>query len=98
MAEFTEEELEEIKENFAYFDADNNGQIDYEEFTHLIDGLGGDMSSEVLHIGFKEIDTDHNGFIDFEECFFTCFENRGFVYGYTYVERRLHGCKSTIWT
>jgi Ca2+-binding EF-hand superfamily protein len=67
MALFTKEELEEIKENFNYFDEDNNGQIDYEEFTHLIDGMGGDMSSEVIHIGFNEIDTDNNGFIDYEE-------------------------------
>ena len=67
MAQPSEEEIEEINENFDHFDEDKNGLIDYKEFTYLIDALGGDMTPDEMHAGFSYIDADQNGFIDIEE-------------------------------
>jgi len=67
MADLTDEEIEEIQENFDHFDTDNNGQIDYKEFTRLIDALDGNMPAEEMKTGFDIIDYDDNGYIDFDE-------------------------------
>ena len=67
MADLTDEQIEEIKENFDYFDSDNNGLIDFSEFTLLIRALDSDMNVEEMKIGFDIIDTDDNGAIDIEE-------------------------------
>ncbi|MBI4005274.1 MAG: EF-hand domain-containing protein [Gammaproteobacteria bacterium] len=67
MTSLTEEQIAEIQENFDYFDTDKNGQIDYKEFTLLIDALGGDMTTEKMQAGFDIVDSDHNGSIDIEE-------------------------------
>lgn len=62
-----EEELDEINENFDHFDSDKNGLLNYQEFTYLVDAMGGDMSPDEMHAGFSYIDTDQNGYIDIEE-------------------------------
>jgi len=67
MPQINEEYIEEINENFDHFDSDKNGLLDYEEFTYLIDALGGDMSPDEMHAGFSLIDMDQNGYIDIEE-------------------------------
>ena len=67
MTQLSEEELDEINENFDHFDNDKNGLLDYQEFTYMVDALGGDMSPDEMHAGFSYIDTDQNGFIDIEE-------------------------------
>ncbi|MEE9287560.1 MAG: EF-hand domain-containing protein [Gammaproteobacteria bacterium] len=69
MTRYTDEELDEIKENFDHFDLDNNGLIDYAEFARLIEALDGEMPSEEMRIGFKEVDSDGDGLIDFDEFF-----------------------------
>ena len=67
MEKLDQEKIDEIKEIFDYFDSDNNGVIDYNEFTKLIDALEGDMSDEEMQVGFDIIDDDHNRNIDFDE-------------------------------
>lgn len=67
MPQPNEEEMAEINENFQYFDSDKNGLLDYQEFTYLVDALGGDMLPDEMHAGFSYIDTDQNGYIDIEE-------------------------------
>jgi Ca2+-binding EF-hand superfamily protein len=62
-----DDQLDELRENFDYFDADSNGVIDLEEFTRLLDALHAEMSLDEIQTGFRAIDTDHNGRIDFEE-------------------------------
>ncbi|MBA6411780.1 EF-hand domain-containing protein [Parahaliea sp. F7430] len=57
----------ELRENFDYFDSDNNGAIDKDEFANLLDALGADMSAEEVVIGFEVIDTNGNGRIEFDE-------------------------------
>ncbi|MEQ8289695.1 MAG: EF-hand domain-containing protein [Gammaproteobacteria bacterium] len=67
MSELDEDKLAEIKENFAHFDADGNGVIDYSEFKRLIDALDGNMQEEELQVGFDLVDSDNNGRIDVDE-------------------------------
>lgn len=67
MATLNEEQLAEIKENFAHFDTDENGVIDYDEFKRLIDTLDGNMQEEELQVGFDLVDSDNNGHIDVDE-------------------------------
>lgn len=67
MAELTDEQIDEIQENFDYFDSDKNGQIDFGEFMRLLGALDSDMSREEMKIGFDIIDADNNGFIDLDE-------------------------------
>ena len=62
-----DETLAELRENFDHFDADDNGAIDVEEFTYLLETLKAGMSRVEIHTGFHAIDTDGNGRIDFDE-------------------------------
>lgn len=61
------ERIEELREDFAAVDDDQDGRIDFAEFTVLMNELGAEMSSEVLRIGFGEIDTDRDGRISLAE-------------------------------
>jgi Ca2+-binding EF-hand superfamily protein len=58
---------EELREDFAAVDEDQDGHIDYAEFTVLMDELGAGMTPEVLRIGFGEIDADRDGRISLAE-------------------------------
>lgn len=59
--------LEELKENFEYFDGDGNGRIDRAEFKRLMVVLGADDSGDDLDAGFDVVDSDDDGAIDFHE-------------------------------
>ncbi len=67
MEKIDQEKIDEMKEIFDHFDTDNNGEIDYNEFTQLIEALQGDMSAEEMLVGFDVIDVDNNKNIDFDE-------------------------------
>jgi Ca2+-binding EF-hand superfamily protein len=58
---------EELREDFEAVDEDQDGRIDFGEFTVLMDDLDPGMSAAVLRIGFGEIDTDHDGRISLAE-------------------------------
>jgi calmodulin len=60
-------DLDELKENFEYFDRDNNGRIDREEFKRLMEVLGGEVAEDELDAGFDVVDADDDGAIDFHE-------------------------------
>ena len=51
MPELADEESKELKSTFDKYDKNNNGCLDWDEFTCLID----------------LVDSDHNGWINFEE-------------------------------
>jgi calmodulin len=59
--------LDELRENFDYFDSDDNGRIDRAEFKRLMGVLGADAPEDELDIGFDAVDTDDDGAIDFNE-------------------------------
>lgn len=63
----TPEVHQELQDDFAFADGDQDGFIDLGEFTGLMDGLGAEMSSTDLRIGFQAIDSDHDGRINLGE-------------------------------
>ena len=67
MAELTQEQLDELREDFVYNDGDGDGRIDYTEFVELMGLLDEDLDEEACRIGFREIDSDRDGAIEFEE-------------------------------
>ena len=71
----SEERLAEIKENFDFFDDDANKKLDFNEFRHVVNAVGGGIHEDELKIGFEIIDKDNSGFIDFNE-FVSWWENR----------------------
>ena len=62
-----EEILNEIRDNFEYFDRDNNGKIDIKEFTKLLQVIDPNATKEQAEKGFEFIDSDNNGHIDLNE-------------------------------
>jgi len=63
----TEEQLGELREDFAYNDQDANGRLSFDEFRTLLEDLEAGISEEEARIGFEEIDTDRDGAIEFDE-------------------------------
>jgi Ca2+-binding EF-hand superfamily protein len=62
-----QERLEEVREDFESVDHDQDGSIDFAEFTELMENLGAGASSTELRIGFSAIDDDHDGRISLAE-------------------------------
>jgi calcium-binding protein CML len=67
MTELTDDDWQEIRENFEHFDGDRDGRIDFSEFHRLLDALGGEFTEAEARIGFAEIDTDGGGRIEIDE-------------------------------
>ena len=63
----TEAQIEDVRKEFDYFDKDNNGQIDMQEFIELLTILSPKTKANRVKEGFDLIDDNHDGFIDFEE-------------------------------
>lgn len=61
------EQLDELREDFDFNDANRDGRIQFPEFAALLGGLEAGMSDEEARIGFDEIDTDDDGVIGFDE-------------------------------
>lgn len=67
MPELTSEQLAELREDFSYNDANNDGRLSYDEFAELLQDLDAGMTENEARLGFREIDTDRDGAIEFEE-------------------------------
>ena len=65
--ELYDDQIEELREMFDFYDKDGNGTIDLEEFAQLCEALGGGFASEEMALGFDAIDTNCNGVIEFSE-------------------------------
>merc|ERR1712025_1505282 len=63
----TEEQIEEIREAFNLFDADQSGAIDVRELKAAMRALGFEIKKEELKKMIADIDNDGNGDIDFAE-------------------------------
>merc|ERR1711959_600599 len=63
----TEEQIEEIREAFNLFDADNSGAIDVRELKAAMRALGFEVKKEELKKMINDIDNDGNGSIEFLE-------------------------------
>lgn len=62
-----DEQLDELREAFDYNDRDNDGRIQMDEFSAMLDELEAGMTPTDIEIGFKDIDTNDDGLIDFDE-------------------------------
>ncbi|HEU4624560.1 MAG TPA: EF-hand domain-containing protein [Steroidobacteraceae bacterium] len=60
-------EIERLREDFEYFDRNDDGLMEFEEFQRFLQALDAGMSDEEARLGFSEIDTDRDGVIEFEE-------------------------------
>jgi len=59
---------DEYAPTFALIDTDQDGYISLDEFTHLMELLGGDRASERTVEGmFDQIDANGDGKVDLEE-------------------------------
>ena len=67
MEELTQDQIEELREDFEFNDSDNDGRIEFDEFTELMALLEADMDEHDCRLGFREIDTDGDGAIGFDE-------------------------------
>lgn len=65
--QLSEQKVAEIRNDFAFFDRDGNGQIDLSEFVEMLTVLSPKTKVSVVEEGFKLIDTNDDGFIDFDE-------------------------------
>lgn len=63
----TEAQVADIRKEFDFFDRDNNGQIELNEFIELLTVLSPKTKANRVEEGFSLIDTNNDGFIDFEE-------------------------------
>jgi acetyl-CoA synthetase len=58
---------EELREDFAFIDADRDDRIDYPEFARLLASLKSGMTEDECHKGFAIIDVDRDGSVTFDE-------------------------------
>jgi Ca2+-binding EF-hand superfamily protein len=63
----SESELQQIKEEFDFFDRDHNGLIELPEFIELLTVLSPKTKVKSVEEGFSLIDSNHDGSIDFDE-------------------------------
>jgi Ca2+-binding EF-hand superfamily protein len=56
-----------LREDFDYFDRNDDGLMEYDEFVHFLSAIEAGMSEAECLIGFSEVDTDRDGVIKFEE-------------------------------
>lgn len=62
-----ENQIAEIRKEFEFFDRDQNGQIDLQEFIELLTILSPKTKASHVQEGFELIDKNSDGYIDFEE-------------------------------
>jgi len=65
--QFTEEQIDEIREAFNLFDTDGSGAINYRELKAAMRALGFDTNKEEMKRIIDEIDADGSGEIEFPE-------------------------------
>eukprot|EP00397_Hematodinium_sp_SG-2012_P060471 GEMP01078783.1.p1 GENE.GEMP01078783.1~~GEMP01078783.1.p1 ORF type:complete len:173 (+),score=37.65 GEMP01078783.1:73-591(+) len=62
-----QDEIEEIKEAFDFFDSDQSGSIDLRELKTAMQSLGYESKNDTIFTMLSELDKDGNSALDFEE-------------------------------
>ena len=63
----SDEELNEVKEAFGFFDYNKDGKISMKEFKYILLKLGEELNEEQVEEIFKTIDADKDGYLDYNE-------------------------------
>jgi Ca2+-binding EF-hand superfamily protein len=61
------DDIDALKTEFARFDKDGNGRIDYDEFVELLAAVGPRPTEEEAQLAYSVIDTNETGDVSFEE-------------------------------
>ena len=67
MSSLHEDEIENIRRNYSFFDEDGNGLIDFTEFEKLLKVIAPRSTTQQAAEGFSIIDENSDGYIDFDE-------------------------------
>lgn len=62
-----EEKVTEIRATFEFFDRDQNGLIDFDEFRALLRTVNPDATISQAAEGFSMTDTNSDGYVDLDE-------------------------------
>ncbi|MCC2604123.1 EF-hand domain-containing protein [Planctobacterium marinum] len=65
--EIDQEKINQIREEFDFFDNDKNGEIDFGEFFELLKVISPKAKESQAQEGFALIDENGDGSIDFDE-------------------------------
>ena len=79
MKELSDKQIDKIKGHFDYFDEDNSGRLNLNEFRQLFKVIAPDSKRSEADAGFAAIDTDKSGEIEFDE-FLDWWNSNWFVY------------------
>ena len=63
----SDEECNEVKEAFGFFDYNKDGKISMKEFKYILLKLGEELNEEQVEEIFKTIDADKDGYLDYNE-------------------------------
>ena len=63
----SDEECNEVKEAFGFFDYNKDGKISIKEFKYILLKLGEELNEEQVEEIFKTIDADKDGYLDYNE-------------------------------
>ena len=63
----SDEELNEVKEAFGFFDYNKDGKISMKEFKYILLKLGEELNEEQVEEIFNTIDADKDGYLDYNE-------------------------------
>jgi len=56
-----------LRARYDGYDHNNDGHLEFAEFSELLDELGAGYSEAQARSAFDSLDADHNGQIDFDE-------------------------------
>lgn len=67
MQELSADRRADARKHFDFFDRDNNGSIDFEEFRDLLQVISTNVSTQQAAEGFSMVDVDSDGRVSFDE-------------------------------
>lgn len=79
MTDLSHESREKARSQFAFFDRDGNGYIDFDEFNELLSVIAENVTTKRAAEGFSMVDTDSDGRVSFDE-FMTWWETRWYEF------------------
>ena len=63
----SDEQCDEVKEAFEYFDYNKDGRISMEEFKYILNKLGEEFNEKEIKEIFDTMDADEDGYLDYNE-------------------------------